>query len=192
VGVAEEREEEEESQTAKAERDRRIVARFLDLVAAGFVALAVAVDFEEQYGRAAAALVSGLIVFLCGVYWDRIRTIIGPALAGSTFRVASNAVSWLAVLFIIFCYIAAPSFIDNLSKPSTSPPRLAPNGKQPKIDVERNANSKANETKIPTWLILWFNPASREPTLKSISNIHWWWWNPTEQPSLSTLTEQPS
>jgi hypothetical protein len=180
--MAEEPEEEQQQPIPPTDRDRRIVARFLDLLAAGFVALAVAVGFEEQYGRASAAFICGIIVFLCGVYWDRVRAIIGPTLAGSIYRVASSAVSWLAVLFIIFCYIAAPSFISSLSKLSQSSPSLISDGNQ----FERNVKSKT-EIKIPTWLILRFDPASHEPTIKSTSNIHWWWWNPTEQPSLITL-----
>jgi hypothetical protein len=126
--MVEEREEEEGRQQPipTTDRDRRIVARFLDLLAAGFVALAVATGFDGEYGRAVAALIGGLIVFLCGIYWDQIRALIGPALSRSMVAVASDARSWLAVLFIVFGYIAAPNFIARLNQPAP------PNKSEPK------------------------------------------------------------
>jgi hypothetical protein len=111
----------ETGQTTSAARDRRIVARFLDLIAAGFVALAVATGFDGEYGRAAAALISGLVVFLCGMYWSHIRQWLGPVLSRSMVAVASNGWAWLAVLFVLFCYLAAPSFIAHINNNRPTP-----------------------------------------------------------------------
>src|SRR5689334_8677664 len=99
--MAEELEEEEEQPGfgTPPESEKRIVARFLDLVAAGFVALAVTTGFDGEYGRTAVALGAGLLVFLCGLFWDILRSAIGPVLSSSAYRVASSAWSWLAVLY---------------------------------------------------------------------------------------------
>jgi len=114
--MAEELEEEEQPRaTGAADSDRRIVARFLDLVAAAFVALAVATGSGGEYGRATTAFLIGFGVFLCGIFWDRIRSVIDPGLTGSILRVASDARSWLTILFIVFSYIAAPSFVTRIT-----------------------------------------------------------------------------
>lgn len=120
--MAEELEEEEElspePRPPSPDTERRIIARFLDLIAAGFVALAVALGFEGDYARAAIALVSGFAVFLCGIYWANIRSLIGPTLSASMLRVASDARSWLMVVLLIFLYIAWPQ----LDRVFTNPP----------------------------------------------------------------------
>jgi hypothetical protein len=175
--MAEEQEEKQGQPTSTIDRDRRIVARFLDLLAAGFVALAVAIGFDGEYGRATAALISGLAVFLCGIYWSQIRRKIGPSLSQSMVVVASSAWSWLFVLFVVFCYIAAPSVIGHINR---LPLSYLSSG-----TASRNSSVKPSDTAtsaIPTWLILWFN-YSGEPTTKSGANIHWWWWNSTEKSS---------
>jgi hypothetical protein len=133
------KEREEEEQSPVTARDRRVVARFLDLVAAGFVALAIATAFDGEYGRTAAALVGGLMVFLCGIYWDQIRALIGPALSRSMFAVASDARSWLAVIFIVFGYIAAPNFIARLNQPAL-PSKSEPKSTAPAVKPSLPAN----------------------------------------------------
>jgi hypothetical protein len=121
-----------------AKMERRVVARFLGLVAAGFVGLAIVIGYEREYVGSAVALTIGLLIFLCGVYWDRIRTVLGPALAVSVYKIASSAVSWLIVLFIIFCYLAAPTFIG---RTVSSIETIRRHGEQDSIKVPENVQN---------------------------------------------------
>jgi hypothetical protein len=105
--------------TAGAER--RVVSRFLDMIAGGFTALAVAVGYEGQYVPATLAALVAIAVFLCGVYWDRVSRFLGPPLSNSAYRIASNAWSWLAVLGFIALFIAASPIIATFIPPRSLP-----------------------------------------------------------------------
>jgi hypothetical protein len=129
-----------------AKMERRVVARFLGLVAAGFVGLAIVIGYEREYVGSAVALTIGLLIFLCGVYWDRIRTVLGPALAVSVYKIASSAVSWLIVLFIIFCYLAAPTFIG---RTVSSIETIRRHGEQDSIKVPENVQNAFDATIEP-------------------------------------------
>jgi len=168
--MAEEAEEEEDTRPAPSpEIDRRVVARFLDLIAAGFVALAVVKLFESAYGSASAAFVIGLCVFLCGIYWDQIRPRLGQTLATSMQRIASDARAWLLVLFVVFSYLAAPALVTIITRPAAPPAITSSNDDQHSLGpvwvtnmVSNLKGSIESLPGIPPWHVIITTPPENQ------------------------------
>jgi hypothetical protein len=172
--MAEEREEQEEARP-NSDSERRVVARFLDLIAAGFVALAATLAFDSDYKRAFAAAAIGLAVFLCGIYWDPIRRKIGPRLSGGVVNVASSGWAWGFVLLLAFLSLAVPSLIDRITK------------SQARDDlVSQITENRWKGDLVQTGVVLNYYDYLNDPVVQWVSNLHWWSWRYGDLPQTVT------
>jgi hypothetical protein len=102
--------------------EARAVSRFLDLCAAAFAGVAADFFMREGYQQAITPAAVAIAVFLGGVFWPRIAQTFGPRVATTAADVATDFRWWLAVLGLLFVYLAAPPIVTAIKfRPDLSP-----------------------------------------------------------------------
>lgn len=170
------------------------VSGFLDLVAAGFCVVSADAFMKNDYERAIIALSVGLIVFLIGIYWPRLERILAPSISEGALQVASDFRWWLAVIGLIFFYVAAPPIIDAVNRFRHAMPSQVVTPSQPAKKPEQIDTPAA----IPTSLRLAFSSIDANPQKISSTNVKDWKWSYYQEACnvagslLFSLTPSPS
>jgi len=88
------------------------VTYFLNMVAAGMVATAIPMFFDERNRRRAWILVGGtVVVFILGQLWPTLEPLVGDRLSNSAAAVASDFRVWVLVIVVFWAALVAQALL---------------------------------------------------------------------------------